>query len=150
MTESAATKAVTKAVAVAFIDALNAKEWTRVRQLCNPDYVHHAPRVPAADLSAYLQTAGRMLTAFPDMVATVEQLIAEGEYVATRYTARGTHSGDFYGVAPSGRSVVLRAISVQRIVAGRIVEGWVEFDTGELYAQLRDADEHGGTSPATA
>ena len=139
MTEGAANKALVSA----YMDALNHKDWEAVRRLCSPAYVHHAPRVPAADLSAYLETAGRLLWAFPDMVATVDQMVAEGEYVATRYTARGTHQGDFYGVAPTGRTVVLQVIGMQRVVGGTIAEGWFEFDTGELYAQLQDAGASG-------
>ena len=129
-----------KAVVSAFIDALNDKDWDKVRTLCSPDYVHHAPHVPAADLATYVETAGRMFSAFPDMVATVDQLVAEGEYVAVRYTARGTHKGDFYGVAPTGRAVTLRALGIIHLVSGKIVEGWFEFDTGELYAQLQEDD----------
>ncbi len=132
-------RATTKAVASAFIDALNAQDWDGVRRLCRPAYVHHAPRVPAADLSTYLETAERMLRAFPDMVATVEQLVAKGEYVATRYTARGTHRGEFYGVAPTGRAVTLRVIGILRIVGSQIVEGWFEFDIGEIYRDLQAA-----------
>ena len=139
MTEGAANKALVSA----YMDALNHKDWEAVQRLCSPAYVHHAPRVPAADLSTYIETAGRLFRAFPDMVAMVDQMVAEGEYVATRYTARGTHQGDFYGVAPTGRAVVLRVIGIQRVVDGKIAEGWFEFDTGEIYAQLREIGASG-------
>lgn len=132
---------VIKAIATNFIDALNRKDWAAVQRLCRADYVHHAPRVPAADLSAYIGTAGRMFQAFPDMIATVEQLVAEDEYVAFRYTARGTHKGNFYGIAPTGRAVVLRTLGMLRIVGSRIAEGWFEFDSGEIYEQLRAGDD---------
>ena len=139
--------AANKALVAAFIGALNDQDWEKLRTLCSPGYVHHAPRVPASDLATYVQTAGRMLSAFPDMVATVEQLVAEGEYVAVRYTARGTHKGVFYGLAPTGRAVTLRALGIVRVVGGEIVEGWVEFDTGELYAQLQEDDAAGKDDP---
>jgi steroid delta-isomerase-like uncharacterized protein len=130
--------AANKALIAAYLDALNHRDQEAVQRLCSPAYVHHAPRVPTADLSAYLETAARMFQAFPDMVATVDHMMAEDEYVATRYTARGTHQGDFYGLAPTGGAVVLRVIGIQRIVDGKIVEGWFEFDTGEISAQLRE------------
>jgi len=136
----------TKALAASFIDALNRKDWAAVQRLCSADYIHHAPRVPAANLSAYLETAGRMFQAFPDMTATVEQLIAENEYVAFRYTARGTHEGNFYGIAPTGRAVALRTLGMLRIVGGRIEEGWLEFDSGEIYEQLRGGDDGSSSS----
>ena len=135
--------AANKALVAAYIDALNHKDWAAVQRLCSPTYVHHAPGVPAADLSTYIETAGRLFRAFPDMVATVDQMVAEGEYVAMRYTARGTHQGDFYGVAPTGRTVVLRVIGMQRVVDGKIAEGWFEFDTGEIYTQLREVGASG-------
>jgi steroid delta-isomerase-like uncharacterized protein len=127
----------TQSLAVAFVDALNARNWDTIRSLCSPAYVHHAPRVPAADLTTYIETAGRMFEAFPDMLGTVEQLVAEGEYVAIRYTARGTHRGEFYGLAPTGRAVTLPVLGMLRIADGRIAEGWFEFDTGGIYAQLQ-------------
>jgi predicted ester cyclase len=135
--------AANKALITAFLDALNHQDWEGVQRLCSPAYVHHAPRVPAANLATYIETAGRLFLAFPDMVATVDQMVAEGEYVAMRYTARGTHQGDFYGVAPSGRTVVLRVIGILRVVGSQITEGWFEFDTGEIYAQLREGGASG-------
>jgi predicted ester cyclase len=127
----------TKDVVTTFIQALNHKDWDGIRRLCSPDYIHHAPRVPTADLAAYIDTAGRMFDAFPDMRATVHQLVAEGEYVATRYTARGTHTGDFYSVKPTGRTVTLPVIGILHIIGDTITEGWFEFDTAEIYHQIQ-------------
>jgi predicted ester cyclase len=53
---------------------------------------------------------------------TVEQQIAEGEWVATRITARGTHSGTWLGMTPTGRRVVITGVNIDRVVNGRIVE----------------------------
>jgi predicted ester cyclase len=110
--------------------------WDSIRELFSPSYVHHAPHVENADLAAYEKTAGVMLGAFPDMVAMLHELVAEGEYVALRYSVRGTHTGDFHGIAPTGRTVAFDVIGMQRIVGGRIVEGWFEFDSAAIYAQL--------------
>ena len=102
--------AANKALIAAFMDALNHKDWEAVQRLCSPAYVHHAPRVSAADLSTYIETAGRLFHAFPDMVATVDQMRVSG---------------------------------IQRVVDGQIAEGWFEFDTGEIYSQLREVGASG-------
>jgi predicted ester cyclase len=82
-------------------------------------------------------------TAFPDYHRTIEAQIAEGDLVATRWTARGTHRGVYQSrmlgrdLAPSGRSFETPGISVHRIVHGRVAEAWVlGNDTAELLVQL--------------
>ena len=66
--------------------------------------------------------------AFPDLVVTLEDLLAEGEKVVRRFTLRGTHQRSFLGVAGSGRAVVLRGIAIDRLAGGRLVESWVQID----------------------
>jgi len=59
---------------------------------------------------------------FPDLHLTVERQIAEGEWVVTQVTARGTHRGEWMGIRPTGRPVVITGVNVDRVVEGRIVE----------------------------
>jgi len=59
---------------------------------------------------------------FPDLHVTVERQIAEGEWVVTQVTARGTHRGEWLGIRPTGRAVVITGVNVDRVVDGRIVE----------------------------
>ena len=59
---------------------------------------------------------------FPDLHLTVERQIAEGEWVVTQVTARGTHGGEWLGIRPTGRPVVITGVNVDRVVDGRIVE----------------------------
>ena len=59
---------------------------------------------------------------YPDLHLTVEHQIAEGEWVATRVTARGTHTGVWMGIRPTGRLVEMTAVNIDRVVDGRIVE----------------------------
>jgi len=63
-------------------------------------------------------------TAFPDLHATVEDMVAEGDKVAHRLILRGTHKGDLMGIAPTGKQVTLSAITISRFVGGKEVEGW--------------------------
>ena len=74
--------------------------------------------------------------AFPDLHATVEDQIAEEGKAAMRFTARGTHKGEFQGIPPTGKQVTLSGIDIQRIVDGKIVENWVSLDALGLLQQL--------------
>jgi predicted ester cyclase len=59
---------------------------------------------------------------YPDLHLTIEQQIAEGEWVVTRVTARGTHQGVWLGMKPTGEKVQMTAVNIDRVVDGRIVE----------------------------
>lgn len=59
---------------------------------------------------------------YPDLVVTIERQIAEGEWVASVITARGTHRGEWLGMSPSGRTLVFTGVNVDRIVDGKLVE----------------------------
>jgi predicted ester cyclase len=75
--------------------------------------------------------------AFPDLAIREEALIAEGDLVAARWVASGTHSGaPFAGMEPSGRRFEIAGMSFYRVRAGRIVEGWVCDDTLGMLTQL--------------
>jgi steroid delta-isomerase-like uncharacterized protein len=67
-------------------------------------------------------------SAFPDTQITIEDLLAEGEKVSTRWTARSTHQGDMMGVPPSGNRVEVPGITISRIEGGKIVEEWDNYD----------------------
>jgi predicted ester cyclase len=65
---------------------------------------------------------------FPDLTIAVEDVMAEGDRVRARVTMRGTHSGEFQGIAPTGKRVEVRAIDMFRIEHGKIVEHWGHAD----------------------
>jgi predicted ester cyclase len=82
-------------------------------------------------------------TAFPDYHRTIEQQIAEGDTVVTRWTARGTHQGVFQSdalgrsISPTGKAIAVPGVSIHRIANGRIVDAWVTGnDTPELWRQI--------------
>lgn len=79
----------------------------------------------------------RMLTAFPDIRFSVEELIAEGDNVVVRVTWRGTHQGEFMGIAPTGRPVEVSGVECARFSGDQIVaEGWHYLDHPGLLHQL--------------
>ena len=75
-------------------------------------------------------------TAFPDANCTIEDLIAEGDKVVIRWTGRGTHNGDLAGIAPTGNPIEVTGIDIIRIVDGKVVEGWTNWDTIGLLKQV--------------
>jgi len=139
------TPAGSAAVAQDFLHALDRRDWNRVQALCAPGYVHHAPRVPAAGVDAYIATAQRMFTAFPDMTATIEELVEAGSRVMIRYVTRGTHQAPFYGLPATGRPVSFPVLGLLHVKDGKLTEGWFEFDTGAITGQLAPP----GHAPAT-
>ena len=74
--------------------------------------------------------------AFPDLEISIEDQIAEGEKVVTRWASRGTHRGEFRGIAPTGNEVSLTGIGIFRFSEGKVVESWDNFDQLGMLQQL--------------
>ena len=75
-------------------------------------------------------------SAFSDVLFSVEDQIAEGDMIVTRWTARGTHKGVFRGIPPTGKHAMTTGISITRVASGKFVEGWTMFDALGLLQQL--------------
>jgi steroid delta-isomerase-like uncharacterized protein len=114
-------------------------------ELFAPNFVHHDP-VSGEDWrgpESVKQYAAMMRAAFPDLYYTVEDQIAEGDKVVTRYRAGGTHQGELMGIAPTGKRIEITGISIMRINdGGKIEEMWENSDTLGMMQQL------GAISPA--
>ncbi len=74
------------------------------------DYLLHDPAGPIHGTEALKQFVSTFQTAYPDLHTTIEDMIAEGNKVVWRYTVRGTHRGEFMGIAPTGKSITLTGI----------------------------------------
>ena len=74
--------------------------------------------------------------AFPDLVVTVQQLIADGDMVGVHVTGRGTHLGVFQGVPPTGRAWTAGCTALYRVADGRIVDAWVNWDLLSMLEQI--------------
>jgi len=75
-------------------------------------------------------------SAFPDLHATIDDMIAEGDKVVARVTICGTNHGSFMGMPPTGKQATWSLIDISRIANGKMVEHWVEIDTISLMRQL--------------
>ena len=106
-------------------------------QLVDPSYSSHFP-LPGqpAGIAGFVYAVQALHTSFPDLTITIEDLIAEGDTVVARLTARGTHQAPFRGIAPTGRVVCWRGIRIFRIADGKIVEHWANWDDLSLLEQL--------------
>ena len=82
------------------------------------------------------QEAADFRRGFPDVVSTIEDLIAEGDKVVARWRARATHQGEYMGIPPTGKEVEFTGISVYRIEAGKIAESWNVEDALGLMRQI--------------
>ena len=108
-----------------------------IDEICSPEFVNHSPPpgIPADCEGIKILTA-MFRGAFPDSYFTVEDMVAEGDKVATRKTFHGTHEGEFMGMPPSGRAVSMGLIDIVRIYDGRVVEHWAMGDSLGLMQQL--------------
>lgn len=100
------------------------------------DFVFHTPFGELEGPTGSKQFASMLRTGFPDLRVTIEDQIAEGDKVMTRWTARGTHSGEFQGVSPTGNQIAITGIVASRIANNKIVEQWGNPDLFGLMRQI--------------
>jgi len=92
-----------------------------------PDWVlHDAPPNAGGDREALKEVLRVIQGGFPDVHASIELIMAEGDLVAYRTVAEGTHTREYFGVAPTGKRVTLRQLNIDRVRDGRIIESWFE------------------------
>jgi steroid delta-isomerase-like uncharacterized protein len=109
-----------------------------IDELVAPDYVGHDPTQPEPirGSAGYKQFVGMYQAAFEDGVVTIDDQIAEGEMVVTRWTGRGTHTGELMGIAPTGKEVTVSGITIARLANGKIAEEWELMDALGMMVQL--------------
>jgi steroid delta-isomerase-like uncharacterized protein len=126
-----------KQVSRRFTDLFSTDDVSRADELFTSDVVFHG--VADGDLEGIEATKAFIAgyrAAFPDAWSTVEQHVAEGDMVVTRWRARGTHGGPLGDLPATGRAFDVGGITIERIVAGRIAEIWVARDELGLMRQL--------------
>jgi steroid delta-isomerase-like uncharacterized protein len=119
-------------------EVFNKKNLAAIDELIAPNHIDHsaaAARSPAGPEGSR-QLIGMMLTAFPDLHVTVEDMIAEGDKVVFRMTMRGTQQGAFGSIPPTGKQVAVSTIDIVRIEGGKIAEEWGIDDMLGMLQQL--------------
>ncbi len=104
--------------------------------LCAANYTAYIAGNPPINLEGHKQFASMFYAGFPDLYHTVEDTVAERDKVAVRFTLRGTHTGNFMGIPPTGKSITVSAMAVLHIVGGKITELRGEFDQMGMMQQL--------------
>jgi predicted ester cyclase len=103
-----------------------------VDEVLHSDFVCYDPNSETGEIRGTQTIKGEIEyfhSAVPDLTFTVEDQVAEGDKVVSRYTARGTHEGEFFGVAGSGNRVEFTGIQIDRFdESGKMIEEWPEYD----------------------
>ena len=127
-----------KAIVRQFVERVqNGGDLAALDVLAAPGYVNHSapPGVPT-DREGLRQLTALFRAAFPDGRMTIEEMVAEGDRVATRKTFRGTHRGTLLGIPPTGRAVAIGLIDLVRLADGQATESWSIADDLGLLRQL--------------
>ncbi len=121
-----------------FDEVWNKGRMEAIDELCRPDAIGHGQVQHEVDvgLVEFKQFARDLRTAFPDIRITIHETLAQGDKVVARWSAKMTHSGTFLGFAPTGRKAEVTGTSIQRIVDGKIAEGWDNWDQLGLLVQI--------------
>jgi steroid delta-isomerase-like uncharacterized protein len=118
-----------------------------IDELVAQGYVGHDPTQPGPiqGRDGFRQFVGMYQSAFHDATVTIDELISEGDLVVTRWTGRGTHTGELMEIAPTGKEVTVSGITISRLVGGQIAEEWQLLDALGMLVQLGTVPQ-----PATA
>ena len=131
------TNEINKAIVRRFWKAYEANDQATLKEVLSPDLVAQSPNTPdQQNREMHLQGISRFNAAFTDRHFTIEELIAEGDLVATRTTLRGIHTGDFQGLPPTGKQLVATGLTLERIKDGKIVERWFSFEVARVMQAL--------------
>lgn len=117
-------------------EVYNRGDLALVDELAAGGMVIHAATGDIVGREAVKRYVAALRTGFPDLHVTIEEQIAEGDRVVTRWTARGTHDGVFQGLAPTGRPACVTGTDIDRMADGRAVECWMQMDELGLMQQL--------------
>jgi len=141
----------TEEAAIAVIRRWCDEGWTKgnvavAEELIHPNFKVHGAggQVIEPGIEGLKQLIQQWRTGFPDAVQRVDDIYALGDKVTVRLTWEGTHLGEFMGVPATGRKVSVETIGIDRVVDGKVVEGWGQLDMLGLLTTI------GAVAPVTA
>lgn len=110
-----------------------------IDELVGPNATFHDPSVPGGMFigpEGVKQFVQVYRGAFPDVRITINDQVAEGDKVVTRWTATGTHNGQLMGIAPTGKHATVTGVDIELYEAGKVVESWANYDMYGMLQQL--------------
>ena len=131
-----------------FEEVLSKGNVDAVDEFMAPNYVDHSiPSGLPPGTEGLKQTISTYRTAFPDLKATLDDIFAEGDRVAYRWSVSGTHLGEWLGIPPTGNHVTATGITHFRIAGGKVVEAWTSTDLSPTEEEKRWLTEGGSEWP---
>jgi predicted ester cyclase len=124
----------------------------QIDERCSPDFVDHDVLAGDLDREGFKQFVLAIRNAFPDVRFRLDDVIISNDVATVRWTATGTHRGEFMGVAPTGRGVSVTGLQLLRFIGGQQREMWVNWDVFSLMRQLGLVPQMGagaGVQPPT-
>jgi steroid delta-isomerase-like uncharacterized protein len=105
-------------------------------EIISPDYVYHGPIGEYKGLDGFKQMVTMVLKIFPDIHYTIDDMVAEGDKIAIRYTMTGTFQGEFMGIPPTGKRIKMAQAFFYRFKNGKEIEALPFSDNLDMYRQM--------------
>jgi len=126
-----------KAVPRRLFKAMETNDQATMKEVLAPNFkAYHFGSSEPTRREEYLQSQAMYEGAFRDQKYTIIDQVAEGDRVTTRTTWEAIHTGDYQGLPPTGRRVLVSGIAISRVKDGQILERWLEMDRIGLLQQL--------------
>jgi steroid delta-isomerase-like uncharacterized protein len=117
-----------------------ARDEARIRSLYGkhwaPGYIYHLSSLPDMNREQTIQRMVTVVSAFPDLNFSIDDMVAEGDKVAVKYTIKGTHKGTYQGIPATGKQIAVKGVEIFKIAGRKLVEGWDFPDSLGLMTQL--------------
>jgi predicted ester cyclase len=126
-----------KALVRRFVDYVNNDKLASVDEFFVGNYTYHNSSIPEVnDLASVKEFNAIAYSAFPDIRFKIEDLVADSDKGVYRYSARGTHKGEFMSIAATGKQITFTGIVISRIADGKFQEDWESIDGMYVLQQL--------------
>jgi predicted ester cyclase len=136
-----------KALVQQLFHSMERDDVSAANQIIAANWVNHDPSLPPLQgYEGFKQLVMLFQSAFPGLQLEIEDTLAEGDKVAARFRLRGTNTGSFQGMPPTGRAIDVTGTGIFRVVDGKVTDNWVNLDALGLMQQLGVVPPPGHTS----